>query len=66
MNWKFFVQLAIGFLESAGVAKQNEDANAEGLDDVIGDGLVYAAKFVRWLLNGANPSNKPKIPEGIK
>lgn len=45
--------MAIGVLESAGIAKENEDENDTGVDDVIGGGLRYAAKFLRWLIAGA-------------
>lgn len=65
MNWKFFVTMAIGFLRSAGVALENQDANNEGSDDLIGEGLVYAADFVQWLLNG-RPGAAPETPASLK
>lgn len=65
MNWKFFATMAVGMMESAGIAKVNEDENDTGTDDVIGEGLIYAAKLVRWLLSGAKGS-KPSVPDSLK
>lgn len=64
MNWNFFATLAAGMLESAGIAKQNEDENNTGKDDVIGDALVFAAKFLRWLATGAL-GKAPKMPDSV-
>lgn len=65
MNWKFFAMMAAGMLRSAGVAKQAEDENTTGKDDVIGQGLVYAANLIEWLTTGATGS-KPSVPEGLR
>lgn len=51
MTWKVFALMAIGMLKSAGIAKVNEDDNDTGSDDLIGNGLVYAAQFLEWLLS---------------
>jgi hypothetical protein len=64
MNWKFFVSMAIGFLSSAGIALEAQDDNDEGSDDLIGEGLVYAASFVKWLLAG-RPGSAPAVPTSL-
>jgi len=65
MNWKFFATMAAGMIESAGISKVSEDENNTGTDDVIGEGLIYAAKLLRWLVSGAK-GNKPSVPDSLK
>lgn len=65
MNWKFFVQLAIGFLESAGMAKKAEDDNDTGVDDLVGDALVFASRVAKLALSGGQ-GTKPTIPDSLK
>jgi len=65
MNWKFFATMGAGMLESAGLSKEAEDDNDEGTDDVIGQGLVYAAHFIKWLVAGAK-GKAPAVPASIK
>ena len=62
MNWKFFAMMAAGMMRSAGFAKQAEDENNTGKDDIIGQGLVYAANFIEWLINGA-VGTRPAVPD---
>ena len=64
MNWQFFAVMAAGMLESAGMAKKMEDADNVGSDDLLGDGLVYAAQFIRWLLS-RRTTPAPKVPSSI-
>lgn len=64
-KWQFFAMMAIGYMRSAGVAKQLEDANDTGSDDILGRGLVFAADFSEWLVNGMK-GDAPKVPQGIK
>lgn len=65
MNWKFFAAMAAGMMRSAGFAKEAEDDNETGTDDIIGQGLVYAASLVEWLVSGAKGS-APKVPDSLK
>lgn len=65
MDWKFFAVMGAGMMESAGFAKENEDENTEGADDVIGEGLVYASHLVKWLAAGAK-GKKPVVPDSLK
>lgn len=65
MNWRFFAMMAAGMLRSAGFAKIAEDSNDTGKDDMIGQGLVYAANLIEWLLSGAT-GTKPTIPSALK
>lgn len=64
MNWKFFATMAAGMLESAGMAKEAEDDNDTGADDILGEGLVYAAQLIKWLIGGMK-GNAPTAPKGI-
>jgi len=57
--------MAAGMLESAGISKTNEDENDTGTDDLIGEGLIYAARLIKWLVSGAK-GTKPVVPEGLK
>lgn len=66
MNWKFIALMAAGMLRSAGFAKEAEDANEIGKDDVLGQGLVYAASLIEWLSTGMPDNKKPSVPEGLK
>ncbi len=65
MHWKFFATMAAGMVESAGIAKVNEDENDTGADDVLGEGLIYAAKLLRWLIGGGK-GNKPTVPASLQ
>lgn len=63
MNWTLLATMAIGLLQTAGIAKKAEDANDTGTDDLIGDGLLYAAKFLQWLVfdrKSPAPEFRPK------
>jgi hypothetical protein len=64
MNWKFFAQMAAGMLESAGFAKEAEDENDEGVDDLIGQGLVFGSHFLKWLLSGMK-GKAPAMPTAL-
>jgi hypothetical protein len=59
--WKIILRLAIAQAEAAGQEYQDKDDNDTGTDDVIGDGLVYLAKFGRWLIAGAK-GPAPSVP----
>jgi hypothetical protein len=65
MNWKFFAIMAAGMVRSAGFAKQAEDENTTGKDDILGQGLVYAANLLEWLATGM-AGNKPTAPDALK
>lgn len=65
MNWKFFANLGVGFLESAGIAKVDEDENEIGLDDLIGQALLFSVKLARFALSGGKGS-VPKAPDAFR
>lgn len=61
--WKYFVRMAIPFLEAAGEEFIARDDNAHGKDDMIGQSLVYVAKLLRAILND---TPLPKAPDILK
>lgn len=63
-NWKFFVNLAIPFIEAAGRDYVGKDLNDVGRDDIIGQSLLYAAKLLRAVVD--DTVTLPKIPSILK
>ena len=61
--WKVIARMAIPLVRTAGVAKENEDANTTGQDDLIGLSLVYAADLLQSLIDG---TEVPKAPAALK
>jgi hypothetical protein len=62
-NWKFFVNLAIPFIEAAGRDYCAKDENNVGKDDIIGQSLIYVAVLLSAIVNDAPI---PKAPEVLK
>lgn len=63
MNWKFFVRMALPFVEMAAEQFKNKDENDTGQDDMIGLGLEFAAKIIRAAIDG---KPMPPVPAGLK
>lgn len=63
--WKILLSMAIPAIEAAGIAKENEDANDSGTDDLIGQTLVYIAQLAKWVMAGGVGA-KPVTPVGLK
>jgi hypothetical protein len=61
--WKIIAQMAIPIIRQAGIAKEQEDANDTGKDDLEGVSLVYAADLLNALVNGTSP---PKAPAALR
>ncbi len=61
--WKVIARMAIPLVRAAGMAKENEDANTTGQDDLIGISLVYAADLLQSLIDG---TDVPKAPAALK
>lgn len=59
--WKYFARMAIPMIESAGEAKQAEDENSTGRDDLIGISLVYAAQLLQAIVSGKEIPKAPKV-----
>lgn len=63
-NWKFFVNMALPFIESAGRDYIGKDSNDVGKDDMIGQSLVYVANLLRAIIN--DKPELPKVPEALR
>lgn len=63
MNWKFFIRLALPYLEMAAEHFENKDENTTGQDDMIGISLRYAKKLIEAAING---TEAPKAPEALR
>jgi hypothetical protein len=63
-NWKFFVNLALPFVEAAGNDYVNKDTNDAGRDDMIGQSLIYVAKLLREII--ADKPTLPTVPDVLK
>ncbi len=61
--WKYAVRMVIPLIRAAGIAKENEDPNTTGQDDLIGISLVYAADLLQSLVDG---TDVPKAPAVLK
>lgn len=57
-NWKFFVNMALPFIESAGRDYVGKDENDTGKDDMIGQTLIYVAALLRAII-----ADKPTMPK---
>lgn len=61
-NWKFFVNMAIPFIDAAGNDYINKDADDAGKDDMIGQSLVYVAKLLKAIVTD---KPLPKAPDAL-
>lgn len=59
LNWQMFAGMAVPFIRAAGLAKENEDSNNTGQDDLIGMSLVYVADLLQALIDGKAALPKP-------
>ncbi len=59
LDWKMFANMAVPFIRAAGLAKEAEDADSVGQDDLIGMSLVYVADLLTALINGNTTLPKP-------
>lgn len=63
MNWKFFVRLALPYLEMAAEYFADKDENDIGQDDMIAISLRYAKSLIEAAING---TTAPKAPEALR
>lgn len=60
--------MLVPLVESIGLAKENEDPNDTGIDDVTGEGLVYLGQLGQYLIDTLNGKTvaKPAIPDSLQ
>ena len=63
--WKIVLGMAVPLVRGAGLAKENEDANNTGQDDLIGIALVFMADLGQWALDGGI-GKPPTVPQVLK
>lgn len=57
--WKIFVKMAIPFIRMGAEQFKNQDANATGKDDLIGNSLDYCANLLESITEN---KELPKVP----
>jgi hypothetical protein len=61
--WKILINMALPLLRAAGEAKQAEDENTTGKDDLIGLAMVFAADLLDAIVKD---KPLPKAPKALQ
>jgi len=65
-GWKTLLLMVLPMLESIGYAKVNEDENETGVDDIIGQSILFGVKIFRAVLSGDTEKLKKMLPDSAK